>query len=280
MKPTTESPRTSGHLPAWILEGVAFEAELADGRPRADERAHLETCERCQGVVRKLRAARRQFLEEEPEEAFFARVARTRTDRERLARPAVPAPSRSRTRPWLAAASLAAAAATWLVFFLPTETPTNEAVAPKVRMRGAPAPSLHLFVSRAGKMAAEMETAQALRAGDLIRFGVTLRRSGHVYVVNLDGKGRFSLYFPQPGAAQGRAYAPSEKIQVLPGSIELDDYLGREAIYLLLSDKPLEVDALKRAFVHQRGARSFPAPDQIDLPARIVRKVIIKEPAS
>ena len=263
------------HPPAWILEALAFGAEVADGRPSADERAHLEACPRCRAIVGQLRAGRRRFDAAHPEQVFFAQVRRRKTATERPARLHRDWPTPKAWQLWFGACS--AALASILFFVGPLSAPERVSVPPTIRLRGQAPPSLHLFVSRAGGIAEPMGKGDVLRAGDLLRFGVKVQTGGFIYVVNLDEQRRFSLYYPPPTADRHRSYAARDEIQLLPCSVELDDYVGREALYLLVSQRPLSTELLERAFVEGAASKIFPPPERIGLSAEIVRLVIVKE---
>ncbi len=274
MKSMIEPDRDDdNHLPAWILEALAFGAEVADGRPSTDEKNHLASCERCQGIVSRLRAERHRFAAAHPEALFFARVRRRQTATGRPTRVARDWPT---PKGWRLGACSAALASV-LLFVVPLWVSDPGSVKPTIRMRGQAPPSLHLFVSREGRIAEPVGKGHVLRAGDVIRFGVRTWTAGYIYVVNLDEKRRFSLYYPPPTADGPRSYAARDEIQLLPGSVELDDYVGREALYLLVSQRPLSTAMVERAFVEGGGSKVFPPPEKIDLSAQIVRLVIFKE---
>ena len=71
--------------------------------------------------------------------------------------------------------------------------------------------------------------------------------------------------------------APGSRGRRRRPSIELDDNRGREAIYLLVSEEPLTLDAIKVAFVESDSPGGFPVPEDIDLPAQVVREIVVKE---
>ena len=278
MTPSKRSEQNDPHPPAWILEGLAFEAQVTSDRPNAADKRHAETCELCRSAIRRLRIERAKFVAEHDEASFFTRVKKRNAATkqggllERL-RTAL-----QENRLWLPASSLAAAVAAWLVFVMPSTSPTEDPVRPEIRMRGDTRPILHLFVSRGGTMAEPLKSGCALHAGDLVRFGVTLWEPGYVYIANLDELGRFSLYFPLPGGDEESKVSAQGRLQLLPGSIELDDFVGREAIYLIVSNEPITMDALERAFaLPDEGARMLRLPDEIDLPAQVVRWIVLKE---
>src|SRR5512143_811398 len=62
--------RRDGHLPAWLVERLAFEPEAA---PSAD--GHHRSCPSCRDAIEQLRREREAFLSARPARPFVAAVA-------------------------------------------------------------------------------------------------------------------------------------------------------------------------------------------------------------
>lgn len=238
--------RVGGHPPAWTLERLAFER----GAAPAASVAHLEACSECRAAAERLRAERDAFLESRPTARFLARVT-LRAEELEAARRRSWSPRR-----WFLATGLAAAA-TGAALFAGLKLSSRE----PVRFKGDGAPSFVLFVARGAEPARPLDPAEALRPGDVLRFGVVSPRSAHAVVASIDSAGRFSRYYP----AGGEGSAPldgREYLQILPGSVVLDDTLGREWIALVISATPVEQrrveEALRRAYSERRGGELGP----------------------
>ena len=91
------------------------------------------------------------------------------------------------------------------------------------RIKGRPFLGFHIRdqgISRSGR------SGQTLRPGDNIRFTYHTLTTGHVAVFGVDQAGLVSVYVPFRG--ERSVAIPAGKEQGLPGSIILDDTLGRE----------------------------------------------------
>lgn len=98
-----------------------------------------------------------------------------------------------------------------------------------------------------------LEDGGAVHPGDAIRFSVDPRAARYALVVSIDGAQQISVYVPFGGQASETVVAP--KVEEaggspyghawLPGSVELDDTLGDERLWILLSDAPIAVAAVR-----------------------------------
>ncbi len=93
-----------------------------------------------------------------------------------------------------------------------------------------------------------MEPGMALRPGDVLRFGVVAPGARHALVASVDDAGRFSRYSPADAPA-GAPLDGSGELQLLPGSVELDETTGREWIVLLVSQQPLPEEQVRAAIL-------------------------------
>lgn len=90
--------------------------------------------------------------------------------------------------------------------------------------------------------------------GDALRFGVKTLQPGFVAIVSIDGAGAVSTYYPQ---ANELAPIAAGKVQLLDGSIELDETLGAERLLALVCRRPLRTtdvrDAVAAALAQVQG---------------------------
>ncbi len=217
--------REEAHLARHALETLAFEPAAAPDH----NAAHLRACVDCAQQVASLRAERDRFLAQRPAAAFVERV----TERAHAPRPPIFAGLVSPLR--LVWVGLASAVVVTVVLWAP----------PAVRHKGSAGVDLQIFVSRAGE-AAQPHGGEPLHAGDVLRFGVKTAQGGFVRVANLDDQGRVTHYYPQPRGASSEL-AGSTEWQYLPGSIELDAFVGLETIWLMITPEPIDAALVEQA---------------------------------
>ncbi len=123
---------------------------------------------------------------------------------------------------------------------------------PRIMTKGAMKLRVYKEVQGVGQ---EILSGAPLRRGDRIRFEITPapRDSAHpqVMIVSLEPPQKLSVFYPSSGQ---HSELPAQKSGALPGSIELDDYLGEEWLYLIACDRPFALTAL--------NAKTLRAPPQ------------------
>jgi hypothetical protein len=107
--------------------------------------------------------------------------------------------------------------------------------------------ALRLYYARGTAEARPLDPGLELRPGDILRFGVVGAKGRHAFVASVDERGSFSRYYP-PDAGGGPLPAGGD-LQLLPGSVVLDETVGREWIVLLLSGRPLEEARVREALL-------------------------------
>lgn len=130
-------------------------------------------------------------------------------------------------------------------------------------------PGLRVFARRGGAVR-ELVDGSAVEPGDAIRFVVDPRGgqypvdpSSGVYpvappegryalIVSIDGAGHTSVYYPFDGTASAPLPASSAPIE-LDGSVVLDDVLGNERLWALLSAEPLQVEQIRPQLARLAG---------------------------
>jgi hypothetical protein len=212
--------RGPGCPPAFALEA------LSAGEPPAPGVAeHAGACADCAGYLAALREGSLAFVRARPPELFLRHVA-ARGERDR--------------GPWLRRLAwlLPAAAALAAVPFLATRIPEGDGV----RERGA---AFTVLRRRPGEERAERLAPDArVRAGESLRFAYDAPSDGQLLVLERDGTGATTVFFPWGGArsapvAKGRA--------VLDGAVVLDAAPGPEQLVAVFSAEPLDAAALLAA---------------------------------
>jgi hypothetical protein len=204
------------HLSAFDLDLLEMGGLSAADRAQAE--AHLQDCARCR-AEREAAAQLRQRFSEHVLPRTLARV----TQRRRWVG--------WKWMPVLLAPALAAAA---LLFYL---RPQGE---PEYAFKGGPALTVY---ARHGDRVWKLRDGQKLQPGDELRFVVAPAGHRYVLVASLDGAGQASIYYPFGGERSAAVASGAE----LPGSIKLDETLGRERLFALFSDEPLSTaDVLRQ----------------------------------
>lgn len=259
-EPTTTP---GGHPREFVLEQVAFEPEAVD----AGVRRHVEGCEACGKVVAGFQAERRGFLEEHPTRPVVAHVVERAEQEATKARPAwLDALLNPR---WLLVSAVTAAALV-LVLNFPKQS------VDEVTFKGDGA-VLQLFLARGTAEARPFDAGTRLRPGDLLRFGVIAPGGRHAFVASVDEAGRFSRYYP-PDAGEAAPLDGGSKLQLLPGSIVLDETLGREWIVLLVSGERLDEARVRKALLQAWRAREGDRLGALGLEAQAAVVPVTKAP--
>jgi len=121
---------------------------------------------------------------------------------------------------------------------------------PYLGLKGGAA--VRVYVRR-GAQVIPLDGGGTVHPGDALRFAVDPRQGRYALVVSIDGAQQISVYFPFGGEAS-ESIGPTREEDVeadgniaLPGSVELDATLGDERVWILLSDAPLAVAAVRPA---------------------------------
>lgn len=166
-------------------------------------------------------------------------------------RSAEPTPSRRRTWGWtLACSSVVVAAAAIFVVSRP-----EESVSSQIRQRGAVKASL--AVRRDGRVFAHGEGV-LLRKADQVRLTVESSRGGYLSLLGRDELGIVSIYYDSVPIAAGTA--------TLPGSLVLDDFVGEEKWYVIVTEAQVTAESL---------AERLRSNDALGVPATAL--VLVKE---
>jgi hypothetical protein len=215
------NPSTPSSSPECLREFFLHSALVNEPLP-AQVAGHLEGCEQCQTRLGALRREREGFLALHPAERLSRQLATG------AARPSKPL-----WRPLLAWGG--AAAALVLASVLAISPPSG------IREKGR---RLHVVRQR-GAQTVRLAAGMTARAGDALRFLYAARSDGYLMVVDIDGTGRATTFFPNASDRAAAIQGPGERI--LPGAVALDDAPGPERLYAVFSKRPFSfVDVVSR----------------------------------
>jgi hypothetical protein len=230
-------------LERWSVDGC----ELAE---RQWLEQHLAECQVCREQVAALVAFRDKFHREHSRAGFLA-VVRTRAAEE------VPGGAGAGRR-WLAVpipALVASAAALALVVGLlvwPGGEAQQDPTRSPERIKSSEL-ELGLLVQEQGRVVVA-EPGRVVHPGDRIQFRLSAPRGGYVHLISVDQAGQVSVYFPGPDETP-EAY-PGGSGRPVPGSVILDATLGRERVFALICDQPIDrsrLDGLIRSLAAEPG---------------------------
>ena len=230
MTPTAHGPGATPPTGADCLSDQRLDAKVAGESLVGPELHHVESCERCRSRLALFEAARTSSAGNVAR-LVAAAAARQHPERRSLFRPV-----------WLGAAGAAALAAAVVVLLRPPVTPDDG-----IRLKGA---SLRFVVQRDG-VVSPGRTGDVVRAGDALRFVVTLGEPRYLLLVGLGARDEASAWFPYNGEASERLGAGVD--QALPGSVVLDDAPGDETFVALFSATPLTFAEVRQAVAASRA---------------------------
>jgi hypothetical protein len=200
----------------------------------AETKEHVKGCERCGARMGEREAAAAAFAKDAGLDVLVGRTAR------RTGMPVWRKVS-------IAGGAVAAAAVVALVV-IPREraAPTGDGI----RTKGGRV-SLGLVVKHLDGKIEEATPPVQLSPGESIEFEVSARTAGYVAVYDVDRSG--SSVFVQPRRIEA---GPR---QLLDGSIVLDDVLGKERIFAILCEAPIDLDAVKAVDAERTVELALPA---------------------
>ncbi len=226
--PLPPSPRGPQCPPAAVLEALS----AGEAVPAATQ-AHVEGCPDCGAQLSALRAEADAFNRARPPERFL----------KQLEGRAAAAPAR-RFR-WLAPVLGVALPVLAVVLILPRLQRED----PGVTFKGEP---FRVVVAAQGTGSPELLAPDAqVRAGDALRFAYEAPQDGHLMVLELDGRGAATVFYPY-GATASAPHKAGER-DFLPGSVELDDSPGPEVLVAVFSARPFEAAPLLDMLRAQAG---------------------------
>jgi hypothetical protein len=217
----------STHPSEWTLRRL--HARELPGPDAQEFQAHVSSCAECHEVLKGLEAEQARFEEEVPFDRFAADV-------ERALRKPPPVPSRPRINGLLIAV---AATVLLVVAVRPLLSPS----APLNRLKGGASAELRIG-GDGPQRALQPGDTEALLPDERVRLGYVADSYRYVMAVSVDDTGEVSALYSEQGmslpveAGAGRHW--------LPESVQFTG-TGHERVVLVLSEKPLRVDAVQAA---------------------------------
>jgi Domain of unknown function (DUF4384) len=243
------------------LGELALRRLFAGETVEEDSQAHAQSCGECRARLRSIEEEQRRFEKEIPFERFASGV-------ERAAR--APAPARRQVPTWVA--PLVAVAAI-CVLVVSAGTLRDDG---RNRLKGGADISVVVAAPALGpQRVASSETPEPLVPGERIRIGY--QSGGHRYVtsISIDERGEVTRLYPERGASLLAASEP--QLHYLPESVEFTG-AGTERLIVVLSDNPLDVDAVaaaaSRAFELNR--RDLSRVERIEVPGEQFHRTFLK----
>lgn len=234
-----------GHLAADLLDQL--ELGMLTPQQRGAVIAHLQDCAACAEKHAKLQADMQHFRAQVAPKTAARVAGGVRAKRWRS------------IGTWILAPTLAAAAAIALVTLRPGR------VGDDLRIKGEPAVRI---VAKRREAVFPVEDGTVLAPGDRIQFLLTPAGSTHLLVAFRDASGVVGLYASHKGGSV--ELAPEQR--ALPGSVELDETLGRELIVFVFSRERLAADTVTGIL----KARGTVTPAELSRPAHVVTREIVK----
>ena len=138
-----------------------------------------------------------------------------------------------------------------------------------------------LYLRRGATRSFQAAPSQVLHPGDFIQFAYSAGRPHHVMIVSLNDKGEVSLFVPFSQSKQ--SYRVDSGRGLLPdalGTLELDDYIGKERIFFVYASKSFTFAQLKRTIEQsfQQADRSVEKLKALPGPWQWKDLVIVKKP--
>lgn len=260
-------------------------ADDLSAEQRQQVSVHLDDCAACQALRRQIEQDQSEYAElgQQHYNAAWGEALARRSDEE------AKQPARRVQLPWpkilIPAAALAVLAAVVVPRLL---SPPPEQAA----YRGFKGTLALQLVAKRGERQFVVADQHKLCPGDALRFTLTAAgESNHLVVFSLDQAGTLSSFYPNE-ATPPALLAPGGKTialegqgrHVLPGSIILDDSLGREVIFLLAAPRPFEPGPLQKRVksVFSRDPRAAAAlgADKLGFSGVVRVVTILKAPCS
>ncbi|MDD5223083.1 MAG: hypothetical protein PHE84_03760 [bacterium] len=184
----------------------------------------------------RLRASNQDILGTYPPEKAAAEINRrlALTRSEPRTRPA-------RSRTWVLAPVLAAAAAVLFFVILPLERGPEVSLQTS-RVKGSPGLMIYRKVPQGVE---ELGRGSRVRPGDVLQVSYRAAGAAEGVIISVDGRGAVTLHFPvspdNPTTLNG------EGAQALPRAYELDDAPDFERFFFVTSDQPIAIETVLAA---------------------------------
>jgi hypothetical protein len=219
-----------------VLEALS----AGEATPEAT-RLHVEGCPHCGPQLAALTSGREAFVRARPPELFLRQLERRAAT--------APRPGLRRLLPLLGAFVPLLA----LLVLVPRLLEGDG-----VRDKGG---AFRVVASRTGGAPELLGPDAQVKPGDALRFAYEAPEAGHLLVLELDGRGSASVFYPYSGTTSAPLAAGQRDF--LPGSVVLDDAPGPSFLFALFSPRPLEAAPLLEALRTQadRPEPTLSCPD-------------------
>jgi hypothetical protein len=288
---------TPGHVQELKLRRFSVGEPLGD--ERADIEAHAAACAPCRARLKEIGDQQKRFEHEISFDRFAAGV-------ERAARtPRRPASLAAPVGRWIYPALGMAAAVALTVTFAPRVRPQRGGVQPRegVGAEGRDQPGAPLNRSKGGggivvriagggtgaQRTAAAAAPERLAPGERIRIGYQPGAHRYLTSLSIDDAGQVTPLYPEAGrslpiapgpagATTGSPASPSgSSTRYLPDSVEFTGQ-GRERLIVILGDRPLEVDTVRRAAraAYERAKGDLTQLAPLDVPGEQFHRTFVK----
>jgi len=246
-----------------------FAGELGDTDRPAIE-AHTAGCARCRARLKEIGDEQRRFEQDISFDRFAAGVERAARTPRRV--PAQKSPAMRWAFPAFALAAAAALAITVGPLRRPADSGAN-------RIKGEGITVMIGGPGRPARRTPVTDTPERLAPGERIRIGYRAGGPEYLVAVSIDDQGEISALYPESGASVdlGGGKGDPNAMVYLPDSIEFTG-VGRERLVVVRSDRPLDVDAVKRAAraaFHKAGGDLTRLPS-LNLPGEQFLRTFVK----
>ncbi|HET6279981.1 MAG TPA: ACP synthase [Polyangia bacterium] len=213
----------------WAGESLGADADAVQ--------QHTAACPQCRARLKDFDDQQRRFQDEISFDRFAAGVERA------ARRPAAPARQRPGGVRWLVPALGMAAALALTVSFAARPDPSNRVN----RTKGGGGSGVTVRIAapeRGTQRSASADTPEALSAGERIRIGYQPGAHRFLTAISVDDAGAVTALYPESGRSV--TVPRGAETRYLPDSVEFTGK-GAERLVVVLSDEPLEMEAVKRA---------------------------------
>ncbi|TNE50137.1 MAG: DUF4384 domain-containing protein [Deltaproteobacteria bacterium] len=262
----TVTMKTLDCLSEWHLDQLYYSGEQWHGSDQAHK--HIESCDSCRARFQ----SRTHDAETLQQQAGFQALLKQGT--QRLAAQPTSAPSLWST--WLSWQRLtwasAMAAALVVVTLFPRDPGPD-------RVGKSHTPTIRMLHFRKGSQYSQWtRDGERLRPGALIQFTYQLSIPQSMMIVSLNQAGKVSVFFP---LGKRQSVLRQAGTGTLPPnqSLELDDSIGKERIFVIASTKPFSLSAVQEALLQafkQKGG-DLAACTQLSKPWNIYSILIHKQ---
>jgi len=237
-------------------------------------RAHLSSCSECASFLKELDSFKLEFSSTHSRQGILALV-KARSEKDTLEKLQWWRSYPILTRGLLLGTGLASALIIVAVFIPLLHRNTDSEKKASIIVKG-PEISLSYLVMENGKPILA-RPGRILHPKDRIQFRLSAPRGGFVHIVGVDEAGSVTVYFPLPGV-KPEPY-PGGSGRPVPGSIILDDTLGKERVFVLFCEDPIPRASLAHKVTNAaRDPRTWISRQRLPMDCKQTSILLRKEP--